>query len=101
MQPAFVVLLALASIAPAAESPGSQAQDGSRAPAESPIPDSKTACQPAQSTRDCAVMTNNLGGTYFSAGKYREAELLFTRAISLWATESAASDDLAKAFHNL
>ena len=46
-------------------------------------------------------MTNNLGSAYFSAGKYREAELLFTRAISLWATESAPSDDLAKAFHNL
>ena len=44
---------------------------------------------------------NNLGSSYFSAQKYREAELLFTRAISLWATETAPSDDLAKAYHNL
>lgn len=46
-------------------------------------------------------MTNNLGSAYFSSGKYGEAELLFTRAISLWATETAPPIDLAKAFHNL
>jgi tetratricopeptide (TPR) repeat protein len=80
MERAFVVFLALASIVPA---------------------DSQTPCPPAQSTLDCAVMTNNLGSTYFAAGKYREAEAMFTRAIALWATQPAPSDDLAKAFHNL
>jgi tetratricopeptide (TPR) repeat protein len=79
---AWVVFLALASILPAAEPP-------------------QTPCPAAQSARDCAVAANNLGSAYFAAGKYREAELLFTRAISLWATETAPSDDLAKAFHNL
>jgi tetratricopeptide (TPR) repeat protein len=81
---AFVVFLALASFAPAAD-----------------LSDSQNPCQAEQSARDCAVATNNLASTYFLAGKYREAELLFTRAISLWATDAAGSDDLAKAFHNL
>src|ERR1700730_12289224 len=84
MERAFVVFLALASISLAAEPP-----------------DSETLCRTARSTRDSAVLTNNLGSEYFSAGKYRGAELLFTRAISLWATAGPLSDDLAKAFHNL
>jgi tetratricopeptide (TPR) repeat protein len=84
MERAFVVFLALASISLAAEPP-----------------DSETLCRTAPSTRDCAVLTNNLGSEYYSTGKYRGAELLFTRAISLWATEAPLSDDLAKAFHNL
>ena len=84
MERALVVFLALASFAPAAD-----------------LSDSQNPCQAEQSARDCAVATNNLGSTYFSAGKYREAEALFTRAISLWATDTAPSNDLAKAFHNL
>ncbi len=94
MERASVVFLALASIMPAAEPPQS------KAPADFTT-DSKTVCQAAQSAGDCAVRTNNLGSVYFSAGKYGEAELLFARAISLWATESAPSIDLAKSFHNL
>ncbi len=82
MERALVVLLALASTSPAAE------------PSES-------LCRAEQSARDCAVITNNQGSRYFAEGKYREAELLFSRAISLWATETPPSDDLAKAFHNL
>jgi tetratricopeptide (TPR) repeat protein len=86
---AWVVCLALATISPAAE------------PLDSKLPDSTTLCHAARSTGDCAILTNNLGSTYLSAGKLHEAELLFSRAISLWATETAPSDDLAKAFHNL
>ncbi|MGA2882255.1 MAG: tetratricopeptide repeat protein [Bryobacteraceae bacterium] len=84
MERAFVVFLALASIAPAAD-----------------LSDSQNLCPAEQSARDCAISSNNLGSTYFATGKFREAERLFTRAISLWATETAPSDDLAKAFHNL
>jgi tetratricopeptide (TPR) repeat protein len=84
MYQTLLVFLALASFAPAADLSGSQ-----------------NPCQAERSERDCAVATNNLGSTYFSAGKYREAEPLFTRAISLWATDAAPSNDLAKAFHNL
>jgi tetratricopeptide (TPR) repeat protein len=84
MERAFVVFFALASFAPAAD-----------------LSDSQVLCPAQQSARDCAVATNNLASTYFLAGKYREAEPLFTRAISLWATDAAPSSDLAKAFHNL
>jgi tetratricopeptide (TPR) repeat protein len=84
MERALVVFLALASFAPAAD-----------------LPVSQNPCLAEQSARDCAVATNNLASTYFLAGKYREAEPLFTGAISLWATDAAPSNDLAKAFHNL
>jgi tetratricopeptide (TPR) repeat protein len=79
---AFVVFVLLASISPAAEPP------------ESP-------CQAAPSSRECAVMTNNLGSIDFSAGRYGEAELQFARAISIWTAETEPSEDLAKALHNL
>src|SRR5580700_3186523 len=78
MHRAYVVLLALASIASASR-----------------------ACQPSQSAQDCAVITNNLGSASFAAGKYQEAEQFFTRAIALWSTQPPPSDDLAKALHNL
>jgi tetratricopeptide (TPR) repeat protein len=89
MERAFVVFLALASISPAAEDPDLKERD------------SKTSCRTAQFTHDCAVMANNLGSASFSAGKYRDAELLFARAISLLVAETPPSDDLAKAYHNL
>ena len=91
MELAFVVFLALASISPAAGLIAAEPQ--------APIPE--LFANPRNPARDCAVITNNLGSTYFAAGKYHEAELLFTRAISLWTTEARPSDDLAKAFHNL
>src|ERR1700728_4214239 len=84
MERALVVFFALASITPAAE----------------PLV-TKTPCQPTKTTLDCAVLTNNLGSTYFAAGNYREAELLFQQAIELFTEASPRSDDLAKAFHNL
>jgi tetratricopeptide (TPR) repeat protein len=84
MERALVVFLALASFAPAAD-----------------LPVSQDLCPAQQSARECAVATNNLASIYFLAGKYREAEPLFTRAISLWATDAAPSNDLANAFHNL
>jgi tetratricopeptide (TPR) repeat protein len=87
MERAFVVFLALASISPAVQPVVS---DG---PLEG-------LCA-ARSARECAVMANNLGSKYFSAGKYRDAEALFTSAIALWAGNSDFSLDLAKAYHNL
>src|ERR1700733_6380359 len=89
MERAFVVFLALASISPTAEA------------LDSAVQDFRTLCQKAQSPYDCAVIANNLGSIYFSTGRYREAETMFARAISLWAAETAPSDDLAKAYHNL
>jgi tetratricopeptide (TPR) repeat protein len=81
-----VVLTAAALIAPAAE----------------PNPsDPKTLCPAAQSLNDCALRNNNLGTSYFSQGKYRDAEPLFARAIALWAANSAPSDNLATAYRNL
>ena len=78
MERAYVVLLALASISPAAETS-----------------DPKSPCHAAQSMNDCAILMNNLGSVYFARGKYRDAELMFARAIGLWAAEPAPSLDLA------
>jgi tetratricopeptide (TPR) repeat protein len=46
-------------------------------------------------------MLNNLGNADFTAHKYFEAEPLFSRAISLLASETKPSEDLAAAYHNL
>jgi tetratricopeptide (TPR) repeat protein len=84
MERAFVVLLALASLSPAAQ-------------VEAPGPP----CTAAQSANACAIALNNLGSKRFSAGNHREAELLFARAIKLWSADPAFAGDLAKALHNL
>jgi tetratricopeptide (TPR) repeat protein len=89
MERTILVILALATIAPAAE-PGSL-----------DIADRKTPCHQTQSAAECAVAVNNLGSVYFASGKYREAESLFTRALSLWTAQAAGADDVAKALHNL
>lgn len=89
MKRIILVVLALATIAPAAELPSLDALDR------------KPPCRRSQSTSECAVAVNNLGSRYFAAGKYREAESLFTRALSLWTARAATSDDVAKALHNL
>jgi len=63
--------------------------------------DPMPACRPAQSAHACAIFTNNLGSGYFAAGKYPQAELLFSRAISLWGAEPDRSEDLPKLYYNL
>jgi len=81
MERTFVVLFALASISPAAEPLDSK-------PVDSKPADLKTLCQAAHSLHDCAVLANNLGSTYFSAGQYRDAEPWFARAIELLVAET-------------
>jgi tetratricopeptide (TPR) repeat protein len=87
MDRALVFLLALASTGLIAD------------PFEAP--DFNALCQDTASTRDCAILTNNLGSARFAAGKFRQAELLFTRAISLWGVENAPSEKLCKMYYNL
>ena len=89
MERTFLVFLAVATIAPAAELTSLN------------IPDRKPPCHQTQSAGECAVAVDNLGSVYFASGKYREADSLFTRALSLWAAQAPASDDVAKALHNL
>ena len=93
LERALVVLLALASIAPAVHAFQSRA--------ESKAQESEALCRPAQTAADCAVTINNQGSAYFASAKYQDAGRMFTLAISLWSSEPAVSDDLAKAYRNL
>ena len=71
MERAFVVLLTLASIMPAAEPPESKHPATSKRRL-TPKPAIPTLSASRHNPReDCAVMTNNLGSAYFSTGKYR------------------------------